>query len=385
MGNAFETFIKRQTAIVLLIVIAVCMSGYIIFMPEVFDASIKEMRKKAEKLNESFLFKDSFIVLHGGFSRVLGKKMIIDVSRYNDVYKLNNGHLTIVRPEPGENVDGNARALAEFYEYARQNDIEFLFILAPHKVDNHDDGLPRGVVDYTNKNADRFMESIIKSGVPYVDLRETIHEQGLDWYDGFFKTDHHWTAEMGLWAAKYVMNEYLREYLPGDMSLYDADNYDVSVYRDVFLGSWGRRTGRLYAGVDDISVITPKFDTNLRVEIPSANYLMSGSFADTLIDYSYLEGNAEDTGAYDDIFMVRDKGAHIINDNGNGKTCLILADSFGRVFIPFISLSFSETYAGMFAGNMTDYIAKTQPDVILFLINAYNVDPFEAYFDFGLR
>lgn len=57
-------------------------------------------------------------------------------------------------------------------------------------------------------------------------IREKIREDGLDIYDMFYRTDHHWKTWSGLWAAEKIaagLNE-LRGY-DIDLSLYDESRY----------------------------------------------------------------------------------------------------------------------------------------------------------------
>ena len=48
-----------------------------------------------------------------------------------------------------------------------------------------------------------------------------------------------------------------------DEEALDIKNYEVNTYRNWFLGSIGKRVGIYYAGIDDIDLIYPKFDTLL--------------------------------------------------------------------------------------------------------------------------
>jgi hypothetical protein len=87
-----------------------------------------------------------------------------------------------------------------------------------------------------------------------------LDEDGLDQYAAFFKTDHHWKPETGIWANGKIMT-YLQELgiiENFNRSWRDIDNFTVAVYKNSFLGSRGQRVGKYFAGVDDISLIYPE-------------------------------------------------------------------------------------------------------------------------------
>ena len=80
-----------------------------------------------------------------------------------------------------------------------ENDTQLLYIQAPQKISKFDPELPAGVQDYGNEIADSFLQGI-DGKIPYIDLREKIYDAGINQYDLFFKTDHHWTPEGAFWC-----------------------------------------------------------------------------------------------------------------------------------------------------------------------------------------
>ena len=330
-----------------------------------FYQSVRALQRRAENGFDLIGFRLYFVELNGGIHSILGKRVVLDADASQSVIKLNNGYLTTVRDTQSPLIEEHAENVIALYENLTERGIDFLYINAPFKIDKYDTQLPNGLSDYTNSDADKFLNILIQSNVPTVDLREELRQAGLNHYDLFFRTDHHWTPEAGLWAAGLVMNKYLPQYRYGNADLYDISNYYVDTHEQIFLGSWGRRTGRLYAGLDDISVITPNFETELYVSIPHRGYAKSGSFLETVIDpdditYNrYIGGNAD---------------ARIVNATGNGKTCVVIGDSFSRVVLPFIALEFSEVYrydTRQIPGDMTayEYIELHNPDVVIVIYN----------------
>ena len=396
---------QRITAATVLIIIVVCMSGYTLFIPEIlertgwisvaraedgdeninnhpaveknesrYNAFLEIKRKVEEKFNEIALM-GTFIDLNGGIHRVLSKRVVLDVNISSSVYKLYNEHLTAIQATPSEQewVDESAVNVIALNEYLREESIDFVLVNAPRKIDKFNSQLPSGITDYLNSDFDRLLNILCQSNVSVIDLREKIRHAGLNHYDLFFRTDHHWTPEAGLWATGVIMNKHLQDYMPGGIDLYDNSNWDITVYNDIFLGSHGRRVGRLYGGLDDFSVISPRFETELKVIIPQKNWDRTGSFAETCIDSSRLRKDYYANNTYT-AYIAGTPGVRVSNIYGNGMKCLIIGDSFSQMIVPFISLSFSETYfydSRFILGTAREHIGEFEPDVVILLSSSY--------------
>src|SRR5699024_8954530 len=119
----------------------------------------------------------------------------------------------------------------------------------PFKVSKYDPQLPLGVEDYNNSNADLFLSVLAEKQVPYMDLREVMREQGLDHYEMFNRTDHHWTSEASFWCFQQLypaICDTLGETV--NQALLAEESYQWTTYEDIFLGSEGRRAGIPYGG-----------------------------------------------------------------------------------------------------------------------------------------
>ena len=123
-----------------------------------------------------------------------------------------------------------------------------------------------------------------------LDLNEKIDEQNLDFYSLYYKTDHHWNSYAGRWAAneigKKLSSEY--NYVINSTNL-NSENFVLEKHSNNFLGSWGKRVGPLYAGVDDFDILIPNYNTSFDYQYD--DNIKTGSFREALIDDSYLSGN----------------------------------------------------------------------------------------------
>ncbi len=403
---------KKITAVILFAVIIVCMSGYINSIiesiteneepapasediPENSEEDGDEALSFADKINgyideaensfNDIAFKIPFIELNGLINKAVGKRAIIDAEPNLTVYKYNNGHLSNISSDLNKNYDGRVQNIISLRNFTNDKNIDYLYVNIPFKTDKANPELPEGIIDNSNILMDGLVNGITEAGVSNIDLRQVMHDEGINQYDMFFKTDHHWKPETGLWAVNKI-NEYLvSEFAYEDKSgLLDIKDYNIDTYNDIFLGSLGRRTSKSYSGIDDLSLIYPKFPTNLTFSIPSKEISREGKFEDTIFDYKYLNHDYYDWSAY----SVYTGGDHpynkIINNNDkSGKKALLIRDSFSCVTAPFLSLCFSELHIFDMrydTGNsMYEHIEKINPDLV---ITAYNGDRLWGGFDY---
>lgn len=324
--------------------------------------------------NEALPKKTLFVTINGGFCRILGERAV------NERYRLDNGQLTYVIPET--EVEGIADNTIAFAQTLQAEGIPFFYVSTPFKTDEADKQLPVGVEDYANENADRFLTLLRASGVEALDLREREKAEGLDHYSLFYPTDHHWTAETGFWAFQEIA-AYLAEKDPGftvDGRILDPEQYERTVYPQIFLGSHGRRVGPWYAGMDDLTVITPRFDTRPYVFIDDLNQMREGSFAEVFLFPEELEGDPFTHSRYDVYLggeyglmrMYNDSRAQDLPVQSTPKRLMVFKDSFSLVVAPFLALGYDEVEwldLRLLDIDVMAYIRDFAPDAVLVLYN----------------
>ena len=332
--------------------------------------------------------KTDFVTINGGFRRLLGERAV------NERYRLDNGQLTYVIPELDmTRIAANTVAFAETLE---ARGIPFLYVNTPFKTDEADKQLPVGVEDYSNENADRFLSLLNGNGVDTLDLREREREEGLDHYSRFYPTDHHWTAETGFWAFTEIAQA-LRERDASfalDERITDLENYLLDTREDIFLGSAGRRVGPWYAGMDDLTVISPAFDSHVSFQELDRGFGRDGSFAETFLFPEMLEGDPFAVSRYD-VYLGGEYGelrldnlsrAETLPVQSTEKKILLLKDSASLVVAPFLSLGYDSVRLldlRLYEGDLMAYIEDYEPDLVLAVYNpgAYEENNWEM-FDF---
>lgn len=334
----------------------------------------------AESAVNSDLDRDHlFIQLYGGVQRLSGRRVIQDMVAGNTVAKLSTGALNFVNlgspTKPGEDVKARAENTAEFAAQLKKLGIPYLYLAAPQKIQRGVQLLPKGLEENGNATCDAYLEALDKQGVDYIDLRPTFESNGI-YSNWFFNTDHHWKPEAAFFAWQNLTGELdLRYGFETPSALTDPNNWNTKVLEDFFLGSQGKRVGSLYAGVDDITLYTPKFDTDLTYANSDGSFTRSGSFEQSVCfpervaEQDWFNGNPYTYYSGGDYAM-----ATMTNHkNPNGPKVVLIRESFSCALAPFLSLSCSELTTidlRYFTGNLMDTIQELDPDLVLTLYTA---------------
>jgi len=227
--------------------------------------------------------KNAYINLNGWFAKITGR------DTYNDIARLNNGMLTY-GSLPELDMDKFVPPIAEFDKYLDGQGIEFAYFQAPVKSDIDDTLVKYGTVNCGNKNADKMVNGLTAAGVSVVDLRQTLSRTPELVEKYFYKTDHHWNTH-GAFCGFVEIYNYLKATFPEesfDDTVANPDNWNKKTYEDWFLGSHGKRVGVHYAGVDDLTVYTPNFETSMSRFVPKYRTYFSGDYTAANVVDMYL-------------------------------------------------------------------------------------------------
>lgn len=262
-------------------------------------------------------------------------------NEYNSVFMLGNGYLAAKRVR----IDASPaiKAIGEIKDTLNQQGIGLLYVQVPDKVCKYDvsDALMDGVITFANKNMDDFLEGIDKKGINYIDLREELHSAKMDHHGAYFKTDHHWKPETGLWAAGVIAQRLASDYgFVVDMNLTTPDRFEYTVYKDWFLGSRGKKVTLSRAQPEDISLIHPKFATNFSLSIPDREIHKQGDF-DIFYDYKQIEEkDYYKKNPYAAYLYSNNALLSIVNNNiKNRNRVLVFGESFDNSLLPFLALN----------------------------------------------
>ena len=342
---------------------------------------IIDAEKKIElQTNNRLLFHDQWVLYANAYEKAINWE-IDEVEGYNNLITVEKGYLASYVPYV--NTEPILPMLKPFLSFLQEREIPFLYVQAPGKICVEDTKVS-GVVDFSNKKADELLSRLEEADVNTLDLRASLHDEGRDHHEMFYKTDHHWKAETGLWAAGLIAERLNREMgFSIDTSLYRKDWYDYEVYEDWFLGSQGKKVTLIRADPEDISLIYPKFETNLTLEIPSYGIDKTGDF-DVLYFYSVIKKK--------DFYRESPYGAYFYADTAvkkvtnhlakNDDRVLVIADSFANSMSPFLSLGVRNLEAidvRFFTGSIQSYIKQNEFDAVILMYNASMLLPDEMF------
>jgi hypothetical protein len=331
------------------------------------------------EFEEGIAMRDSFINAFGFVQRAMGKH---EVDNY-DIIKDEQGYLHRASEDRSGRIGEFMENATDLYEFTQSKGMDFLLIETSSTFVTGVTQMPPGVKDYSDRNMDLFIAELDKAKIPYLDVRELF--EGLREDEIRYKTDHHWAVPLAFKTfgatSDYLNDNYGYDLDPGGV-LTDPDNYSIETHPNSLLGSVGIRVGKYYAGMDDLDIYLPKFETNLSMKKFLGDHELRGEYAgdfrETFIEDEYLKPghmNKYQTflrNGYEENFIFN-------NGNDNGLKCLLITDSFGRSYAQYLSLLFSETVTvdasrtTRYDGSVKEYIAAHEPDVVICMVYGRSV------------
>lgn len=145
-----------------------------------------------------------------------------------------------------------------------------------------------------------------------------------------FRTDNHWTP----WGAYLLYCQMVTQAGLTPCDYYE--DFDIT-YEENFRGNYVRDNPSEYSGVksDTMDLLTPKINVELRKFTSEEEYVVM----------DFLNMNA----LYNDRYTIYLSGPggpwrYLECDNGATENCLVLTDSFGMVFIPFLTQNYKQVH-----------------------------------------
>ncbi len=316
----------------------------------------------ADILNDNVFLHDRWIDLFGGAQRSSGVKVVIDQTV--SVHRLRGERVVAVLAQGEPFSDEEQKGLRTLGQAAQDASAQKLFVSIPRKTCGlQREFLSRGVRTYSEDIDAYRMRAFADAGFDVLDLHEAMHAQGMNHASLYFRTDHHWTAHAGLWAAKEIGDA-----LGIDTALLDPARYAVEEHPGILLGSEGKRGGRLFCAPDDLDIPIPAFDTALTLQI-GEDTPQSGSFRETVLFSDQLK-----TKPYKDyfpysVFLNGDHGCVRIRNTAmpDGARLLLIKDSFTNCMAPYLALCCAQVDlldVRSYTGSAADYVARMRPDAV---------------------
>lgn len=313
----------------------------------------------------NFFAQFSFVNINGFMARITGEREL------NSVVKMDNGYLNVVTAHADDDaLLHDTGQIAALNDHLTKEGIFFIYIIPTTTSSKFDPKMPGYFTDHSNENLDRLGELLRDQGVYVIDMRDELEEDGIDSYEMMYKTDHHWTTDMGFYTYCKLADILERELgCTIDPNIRHIDNYRVETYKDWHLGSRGQRTGKFFAGIDDFNMYLPSFDTDL----VTADGEKEGTYTDLLVNVRPLEkknlkfmrDDINKRSIYDRV-LESSQGDYINKLSQNDKHVLIIGDSFTKAIFPFMDISFERTRWD-YGPTSKEVFEEVQPDTVIML------------------
>lgn len=320
--------------------------------------------------------KNEYITINGGFARLLGEKELNSRVKIGE-----NLHHYEATATNHDGVLTNTESIVAFRDYLGERDIPFLYIQAPYPVSPDGEELESWMANTGNERATLLVEGLREEQVNVLDIREVMVAEGMSFTDAFYKTDHHWKFETAFWAVGQALEEISdMTDIKFDPFYSDINNWTQTLYEDSFLGSHGKREGTLYAGVDDINVLLPDFETDLTYQVPHSKINKTGTLKNIFFNKTTLEINSLDDYMSKNTYTVygSDYGYEVIENHlsYHDFKVLVIDDSFGIPFTRYLIPHVSELHMVDFRygekWEVADFykaLEEIQPDFVYILFN----------------
>lgn len=228
-----------------------------------------------------------------------------------------------------------------------------------------------GITDSQN-NATAYLNSKFNDGITAVNVYDVLNEHKEEYI--YFRSDHHWTALGAYYAYTAFMRTKGEEPVPlEEYKTVEIDNFLGSTYAKTRDKSIEKNPDTIYAYLPFVDYKYEKYRFYQLSEVD----IIDMKYADTKLD-KYLVFLSAGDGTW----------AKISTENKNGKKLLVIKDSYGNSFVPFLLPHYEEIYVidprfydfNTSEKNVVDFIEAKDVNEVLFVNYMENVN----YRDFML-
>lgn len=221
-----------------------------------------------------------------------------------------------------------------------------------------DENIRKDVASSDQKKAIDYFNSSFKDSTPVTGIYESLKSHKDEYI--YFRTDHHWTA-LGAYYA-YEQFAFAKGITPVPLSSYETKTFNG------FLGTFyssSEQSSALGKTPDSVIAYMPINDATMmftQTDGQTLNWPVITDVSDYNSSGKYLT------------FTAGDQPYEIIenNDLSEGQTCLIIKESYGNAFIPFLIPHYKTIHVidpRHYNGTLSDFLKKNPVDDIIFLAN----------------
>lgn len=221
-----------------------------------------------------------------------------------------------------------------------------------------DDDLRKDVASSDQKKAIDFFYSSFKNVTPVTGIYESLKSHRNEYI--YFRTDHHWTALGAYYAYEQFANA--KGIAPVPLTSYKTKTFEG------FLGTFYSSSGQsnaLAKTPDSVTAYLPINDASMKFT-QNDGQVISWPIIANVDDYN--------SGGKYLTFAAGDQPYEIIqnHDLAEGQTCLIIKESYGNAFIPFLIPHYKTVHVidpRHYDGTLSEFLKENPVDDIIFLAN----------------
>lgn len=177
----------------------------------------------------------------------------------------------------------------------------------------------------------------------------------------YFRTDHHWTAL----GAYYAYEQFALEkgIVPVPLSSYPVKNFNG------FLGTFYSSSGKnpaLKENPDTVTAYMPINDVDCTIMTHTGDAPMAWSVINDVTDYGSSLKYLTFIGGDNALTTITN------NDNPDGGICVVIKDSYGNAFVPFLIPHYSTVYVidpRYYTDSLSGFCADKEIEDVIFLTN----------------
>ncbi|MCF0228843.1 MAG: hypothetical protein HUJ76_04010 [Parasporobacterium sp.] len=220
--------------------------------------------------------------------------------------------------------------------------------------------LPANYADYSVDHTESFdrVFNVTGDGITDINILNVLNDHNSE--PIYLRTDHHWAPRGGYYAAKAFAEA-------AGVPFQDISTYDEHVYPG-YMGSMYAYTGsaNLLNDPEDFIWYSANNKYNVDYYDRSFNYIYTGNlFFDVPTDAAYCIYLGTD-----------DQIAKVNTDVKNGRTLLLVKDSFANAMVPFLTHSFEKIFVvdqRYFELNMIEFIYANGITDVLMAHNSFSL------------
>ncbi len=308
--------------------------------------------------NDQFLLRDGWVGLKTLASLAIGKKDNGRVFFGKDGYLLEMDSVL-----NQQQLSANAEALGAFMAYAKQQNpaLNLAVLMAPTATGVMTEKLPPLAVTYDQAQAIEQVRAAMPEGVVFPDILSALNAHKAD-DNLYYRTDHHWTTHGAYWAYAELLTRW-------GMTPLAREDFTVRTVSDAFYGTTYSKA----------NLYTIRPDTVERYDPVTANpCTMKLDGKDTVYDSLYDESFLGKKDKYSYFLGGNHRIYEIDTSVKNGRTLLVLQDSYAHCMIPFLAQHYEKIVVADLRYFLTPVEDLLTEYAVTDVLALYNIETFST-------